>query len=403
MEDVKRERALRYLNITGVSQCIVGVLLLILGVVSRFKHGPYMDGIPPFYTGAFIGMAMVLVQAVLGLAVFIRGKDCVNKLEAAEKIGCIMQTYCLMAIATNVGYLVAVLVVSFTGVCLNSDCSYIETRENRRLAITIIVFICVGVLTSAIGLAIVCKFSSSFGLKMLSRAQYQISNMVDNTDDVIAYIAAEQTAGTNITENETHHHHHHSHPDPRLAFPEPDFSTTHLQHYLTQQYRDRIRKRRKKNRKRNRQSNTENENRRRRQEREAPYVLPPVTGLNYHEREAPYVLPPVSGHNFYQRSRSPTRTPPPPPPSPPPASMHYPPPSPSPPLTQSPPQSRRTPPLTPSALPLPDIIPPRYSPQPQSSGTPSPPPPTPPLHQPAIIHVIPCGETFQDEPPPYSP
>ncbi|XP_053401429.1 uncharacterized protein LOC128557650 [Mercenaria mercenaria] len=393
MEDENRKRALRYLNITGAIQGLLGVLLLVLGLVSRLKHGSYTEGVPPYYTGAFVVMGTVLLQAVLGLAVFIRGKDCVNKLEAAEKIGCIMQTYCLTAIISNVGYLSGALIAGFTGVCLNSECSYTETGENRRLAVTVIVFICVGVITSAIGLAIVCKFSSSFGLKMLSRGQYQISNLVDNTDDVIAYIAAEQTVATNVEENQQstdrHHHHEHlhHHPDPRLAFPEPDFSAHHLQHYLTQQYRDRIRKRRRKNKKRNRENNPADDTRRRRRnEREAPYVLPPVTGLNYHHQ-----------------TRSPTRTPPPPPPSPPPAPVHYPPPSPSLPGTTSPPHSRRTPPLTPSALPLPDMIPPSTSPPPQFSQTPSPPPPTPPLNYPDVIHVIPCGEILDEDPPPYSP
>lgn len=262
-----------------------------------------------------------------------------------------------------------------------------------RLSIAILVFILFGVISCAIGLGIVCKYSSSFGLKMLSRGQYQISNLVDNTDAVIAYIAAEQTAVTDTAENQQpsshHQNQHHHHEDPRLAYPTPDYSTRHLQHFLTQQYRDRIRKRRKRGRKRKKENQwVEDETRRRRNGREAPYILPPLA--------AP------SGSYDYQPS-SPPRTPPPPPPSPPPLPVHYPPPSPSP-ETKSPPHSRRTPPLTPSSLPLPVIIPRSESPPPSRVNTPSPsPPPTPPLNYPGVIHVIPCGETFDEDNPPYSP
>jgi hypothetical protein len=49
------------MNILNVAQESVCLILLVLGLVSRSNHGSYKEGVPPYFTGAFIGMVAVRI------------------------------------------------------------------------------------------------------------------------------------------------------------------------------------------------------------------------------------------------------------------------------------------------------------------------------------------------------
>lgn len=355
-----------------------------------------------------------------------------------------------------------------TGICLTTDCSYAEKPEvNRSIAVTILVFILVCLATSVVDLVILWKYSKYFGVRLLTRGQYQISPIDGPARDVYSEPGRTVTpmvGQTNATPQHQLHHHHHT--DPRLASPPRDFSTQHLQHYLTEQYKTRIRKRNKRKRRRNAVEPTNGSNgemSRKQRERQAPYVLPPVIAPRSQ-------FPPIC--QLKRRAPPPPRPDTPEPPSP--VSV-YPPPSPSPPPAPSlgkPPNYSNfpssmsapdfptlasypvhsetpPPPSTPivafeTTLPGPSNNPQQlqttspYNSSPltgqsssesgasQRSGTPSggsysppmyteyaghtppPQPPSPGDSHPSIIHVIPYGAMSEDEEedenlPPYSP
>ena len=174
------------------------------------------------------------------------------------------------------------ILTGVTGVCTASGCSYSnELNTNRGLAITMLVLIFLTIFTCVANQVTLYKGAVYFGVRLLTTAQYQISTSNNTAADMHAQPGGETVAPVARPRTPLPHIHH---EDPRLATPPHDFSTHHLQHFLTEQYRQRIRKRRKRNRKRNREiepSNGSNgEISRRQRDRQAPYVLPSVTSSN---------------------------------------------------------------------------------------------------------------------------
>lgn len=295
-----------------------------------------------------------------------------------------MQTYSFFTVIAGMGHVVSTLIVGFAGVCTDGHCSYLDNeRENHNLAVAILVFIILALISSAIGLSIVCIYSSGFGFKMLARGQYQVSPLDDRiVTNIEQTPVVEITSGpTQTTVNSIHNHHtHHTQPDARQTSPAPDFSSHHVSHYLTQQYRERIRKRKKK--KTNKANHSSHGKRNNRQNRSSPYVLPPLTTLSNPRFPQPPSPPRVQRHDS---------------PSPPSAPILFPPPSPTPSQGSLPAL------VSPSSVPVPDIITTPASPPPWSlTPSPPPPPPSPPMDYLRVVHVIPCGEYTDDDSSLYS-
>jgi len=348
--------------------------------------------------------------------------------------------------------LIGAIISGVTGLCRSENCSYIEDFTNNRIFASLsLVFIIVCLVCSAIAIAVLCTCSHSFGVRLFTRGQYQVG--VDNAALDVYVTGVDEVSATPVvpmTSSGLHHEHVH-HPDPRLATPPPDFSTHHLQHYLTQQYKERIRKRRKRSKRRMKKPVDPHQ-------AEAAEHVASFKNIHNHrlqelekERNAPYVLPPLTekGNGKGKRKRAP------PPPSPsldsqpetPPPVPHtlFPPPSPphvgpgthtttiqvlpqyrpsnnsrQPPL---PPPSTTPPPTPPSAEytraifpisstpPPPSVTPPSYTPpsaavtpSPSTSlpGTPPPPPGSSPGSTatgspPGLVHVIPYGGYTDEE------
>ncbi|WAR13226.1 hypothetical protein MAR_027406 [Mya arenaria] len=376
----RRLRALRLLRVLSAVHGVTCTLLLITAVTSRLLHGPVNNGVPPYYVGAFISLSLVHVYSILLLVILVL---CV----------------------------VSFIITGVTGICAASECSYMEEpATNRALAATSLVFITACVITSAISLAVVCVYSNSFGVRLFTRGQFQVS-VINPAQD--AYVAgADEPTVTPVVplkpSTSAHHAHSHTHPDPRLASPPRDFATQHLQHYLTHQYKERIRKRRKRNKRRQHepQAHTEQTD-----DHVASYFN--IHSHRQAERKASYVLPPIAGRASVPRTPLRDISPSSPPESPPSVSHAlFPPPSssnvgsapPPPPPSTTPPSTPTTAEYTHAMFPMSSTPPPPSNSPPSAAVSNSPPDSiTPPPLPPNLVHVIPYGGFLDDEegPPPY--
>lgn len=176
-EDLSRKKAIRVYLGLSVLQVVCGLVTVVSSSISVHYHS---GGGFPYYTGSFVIGCMLLISSMVAFRVYNKGPLFTFCEVSRKEVLCALNMHRGISFLMFFACVIGLAIIWMYGLCLVNDtsCSYSEHFQiNKTIAIIVFVLGCVGLITSAIGIALIRKYGEAFGLQIMTRRDRHLRYM----------------------------------------------------------------------------------------------------------------------------------------------------------------------------------------------------------------------------------